>query len=544
MKYGLWLPLAAALCMCGAAAQGLLPQRVADEAAKRVANGQYPVLVIAVTDGEKTEIRSFGALPDGRAPDGDTVFEIGSVTKTFTGTLVEAVMRLSNLRTYTSVADVLKDYTLPFVGEPFGQGTLHRDITFVNLAEQRSGLPRMPTNFLPADPRNPYADYDEAKLKDFLAHYQLPRKPGEAYEYSNLGFALLGTALARKMGTDYRSLLKKTILDPLAMTSSDTVTTDAMKARLAPGHDETGKPQGEWDFDVFAPAGGIRSTANDMVKYLKANMGHGPHWLGQVMKSAQEPRADMDANTMIGFAWMTAKDKVIWHNGMTGGYACFLGFTKDRKKGVVILTNRAAGADDLGFATLLPESKIVETKAGVKLSEAALREYEGVYKLSDSFEIRLFYAGEQTLYAQATGQGAFQLFPSAKDELFARVADISFSIRRDAGGKIVGLTLHQNGDQQAVRADTPTVSLDPATLQSYVGKYQLGPGATIEMAYADGRLTAQLTGQPALSVYASAKDAFFLIAADAQIDFERDGAGKVVALVLHQNGRAMRAPRL
>lgn len=524
--------------MAGAAQAGPLPDRVAKAAAERVAAGQYPVLVIAVVDGDKSQIAAYGVLPDGKPADADTVFEIGSTTKTFTATLLAEAVTKGRVTLDDPVAKLLPDFVIPSrSGKP---------ITLGDIATQRSGLPRMPDNFAPADPLNPYADYTVAKQKEFLAHYTLPRDPGASYEYSNFAFGLLGTALAKNAGTDYRALLRDKLLLPLGMKDSDVVTTAAMRSRLAPGRSEQGKPAKNWDFEAFAGAGAIRSTGNDMLRYLKANMGIGANPLRPAMQLAQTPRAEMNETTHIGLAWMvTNKLGIVWHNGMTGGYASFVGFTADRKHGVVVLTNAAQSVDDLGFATLIAEAPLAATQMPVKLSEQSLKDYEGSYKLAEGFILRIFYAGEQTLYAQATGQGPFQIYPSASNEFFARIAPISISFQRDASGKVTGLVLHQNGDRTAPRLpDEATVTLSAAELQEYVGKYQLAPSVVAEFMLKDGQLFTQLTGQPAFPVFASAKDKLFLKVVDARIDFERDAKGNVIAMVLHQNGQNMRAPRI
>ena len=154
------------------------------------------------------------------------------------------------------------------------------------------------------------------------------------------------------------------------------------------------------------------------------------------------------------------------------------------------------------------------------------------------------------LLAQATGQGPIPIFPSAPNEFFARVAGISISFPRDSSGAVNGLVLHQNGDHKAPRLSAselppaPTeIKLDAAALGDYVGKYQFNFG-TLDVALKHDALEAQLTGQPALPIFASARDKFFLKAVDARLDFQRDAGGKVVAVVLHQNGRDMRAPRM
>lgn len=525
--------LAAALAACFATAPLFagVSERVAKAIEERVAAGQYPVVVIAVVDGDQTDIRAFGKLPDGKTPNGDTVFEIGSVTKTFTATLLADAVTRGAVKLDQPVGDLLPGWSIPSRGG--------KVITLVDIASQRSGLPRMPSNFAPADPHNPYPDYTSAKLKDFLGGYTLSRDPGAQYEYSNLGFALLGTALAEKAHTSYGALASEKIFTPLGMTSTATVTTAAM--RLAPGHNEQGKPQKNWDFDVFAPAGAIRSTASDMVKYLKANMAAGA---GSPMALAHQPRQEIGGGNKIGLAWMvTGKLGIVWHNGMTGGYASFVGFSADHKHGVVVLTNVAASVDDLAFATLVPEAPLAApNKAAVNLSTAALDAVSGTFKLDTGLVMRTFREGE-LFYLRADGQPAVQIYASGPNDFFVRIAPISLTFTRDAAGGVTGLVLHQNGDHTAAKIAEPVAPpLVGVDLEQYAGQYSLG-AANFVFVVKDGQLFAQLATQPSFAVYPSGKDQFFYKVVDAQLSFERDAAGKVVAVVLHQNGHDMRAPK-
>jgi D-alanyl-D-alanine-carboxypeptidase/D-alanyl-D-alanine-endopeptidase len=116
---------------------------------------------------------------------------------------------------------------------------------------------------------------------------------------------------------------------------------------------------------------------------------------------------------------------------------------------------------------------------------------------------------------------------------------------------VSGLVLHQNGNRAAPKLsaselppEPKEIELDAATLGDYVGKYQLNSAAVVDFALKGDHLETQITGQPAFPIFASAKDKFFLKVVDAQLDFERDAGGKVVAVVLHQNGRDMWAPRM
>lgn len=521
---------------------GALPERVVQAVNASIADGRYQTVVFGVIDGDRSAVQTFGKLDNGKAPDGDTVYEIGSITKTFTATMLAQEVLSKHVTLETPVSKLLPDFTIPSrAGKP---------ITLGDIGTQRSGLPRMPANFSPKDSANPYADYDAAMLRAFLAGYNLPRDPGASYEYSNLAFGLLGYALAQSSHTAYGNLVARQVLRPLGMAMSGTSFTDAMRAHLAPGHDENGKPASNWDLDALAGAGAVRSTANDMLRYLKANMGMSHSPLQTAMKFAQQPRADIGNGTRIGLAWMTTGKGVVWHNGGTGGYRSFIGFTADGRHGVVVLTNTAAEVDDLGFAVLDPSAPLTAARKAITLPAASLDAYVGTYKLSDNFFVKFFRVGD-TLMTQATGQGAFQVFPSAPNEFFAKIAPISITFQRNAKGEVRGLVLHQNGDRTAPKlsaAEIPPepkqVALDPATLHDYVGKYQFPFGAVLDVTLSGDQLAAQLSGQPSAPIYPSAKDEFFYKIVDARLSYERDAGGKVVAVVLHQNGQDMRAPRV
>ena len=209
-----------------------------------------------------------------------------------------------------------------------------------------------------------------------------------------------------------------------------------------------------------------------------------------------------------------------------------------------------ASVDNLGQATLLADVALAPAHKRISLSEQELLPYDGTYELHPGFDITVYHQGDQ-LIAQGTGQGGFPVYATAKDEFFANVDDISLSFKRDDQGKVTSLVVHQHGDHVAPRVSAsaadgkgrPAITLDAATLANYVGHYQLAPKAIVDISVRDGQPFVQLTGQPAFPLFASAKDKFFLRVVEAQIDFERDASGKVVALVLHQGGADRRASR-
>lgn len=430
---------AAGCLLAGIAHAGLLPERVAKAAQDRVAAGWYQTLVFGVVDGGKSEVVVFGKLDNGKAPDGDTVYEIGSITKTFTATALAQKVLAGDVSLDTPVVKLLPGFTIP--------SRNGKEITLGDIATQHSGLPRDATNLNPANPANPYADYDAAKLKAFLADYALPRDPGTSYEYSNIGFGLLGYALAQSEHANYGDLIAGKVLQPLKMTMSGTTITDTMRAHLAAGHDEAGRPVTNLRLDALAGAGAIFSTANDMLRFLKANMGVEPTPLQAAMKFAQQPRADIAKGAQIGLAWDIAQG-TLSHNGGTNGYRSFIGFTSDGKHGVVVLSNSRMQVDDLGLAALLPGASLAAVQKESPLSAAQLDEYLGSYKLTENLSITVFRAGDQ-LYAQGTGQPALPIYPSAPNEFFAKLVAVSISFTRDEKGAVNGLVLHQNGDHAA-----------------------------------------------------------------------------------------------
>lgn len=515
----------------------LLPERVRQAVQERVADGAYPTIVFGMVDGDKTEVVTFGTLGGGKAPDGDTVYEIGSITKTVTATILARAVLAGRVTLDMPVAQLLPDFKIP--------SRSGKEVTLGTLAMNHSGLPGMPSNFLPKDPSNPYADYDADKLKAFLASLELSRDPGASYEYSNVGFGLLGHALAQSERTTYEALIRDAILAPLGMTMSSIALTDDMRARLAPPHDAMGRPAHNWDLDALEGAGGIRSTANDMLRYLKANMGLASSPLDAAMTLAHQPRLGVGPHGRIGLAWMTNAKGIVWHTGGTGGYASFLGFTADRRRGVIILTNTSVNLAELGMATLDAEAPVFPMGKAITLPAASLDEYVGSYKLNDKFFITVVRVND-ALLTRGTGQAAFPIFPSAPNEFFAKINGIRLSFTRDPAGAVAGLVLHQNGDHPAPKvAAAPTeIQLDARTLGDYVGKYKFDFGGVLDVALRSDNIEAQLSGQPAFPIYATAKDRFFYKVVDAQLDFERDPDGRVTSVILHQNGKDLRAPRI
>ena len=274
-------------------------------------------VVVGVIEPSGRRIVTYGrSSANANTPlNGDTLFEIGSMTKVFTSLLLaEAVQRGE-----VALTDPISKYLPASVKVP----ERGRAITLQDLSTHSSGLPRMPGNMKPRDPENPFADYSVDQLYQFLSTYQLTRDVGATYEYSNLGAGLLGHILALRAGMDYESLVKSRITGPLGLTSTAITLTPSLQARLAPGHDRTLQPTKNWDITSLAGAGALRSSANDMLTFLAAEMGYTQSTLAPAMKAMLQPRrpAAGPPGLEVGLAWhfLTANGKtIVWHNGGTG----------------------------------------------------------------------------------------------------------------------------------------------------------------------------------------------------------------------------------
>ena len=436
------------LSLSGAAALAAptLDAAMRERAENLVRDGKHASLVIAVIDGKDSAVYGFGrARPgDSGVPDADTVYEIGSVTKTMTGLLLADAVVTGKARLDQPVAELLPGYAIPALA---GQ-----QITVGQLATQFSGLPRLPANLAPADMRNPYAGYGEAQLRTFLAGHTLTRAPGAAYEYSNLAYGLLGTALATQANMSYEELLQARIFRPLGMVSTFTAGTPALRARLAPGHLADGKPAANWDFQAIAGAGAVRSSARDMIAYMQSYM----RASSPAQQLAAQPQrvlageGDGDGVKKIGLAWMLDQVKgrpFAWHNGQTGGYASFAGYTLDGKRGVVVLSSTARDVDGLGVGVLLPGSLPAPNGPAPKeiaIAPAELAQYAGQYALAPTFVLSV-RQGPDGLLVGATGQPEAPVYASAKDTFFYKVVEAQLVFERDAQGAITGVVLHQNG---------------------------------------------------------------------------------------------------
>ena len=327
----------------------------------------YLTLVVGVIQGDDYWTEGFGPMSQWSAiSDGDILFEIGSLTKLFTSTLLSLLVERQELKLATPINQLAPTYE-----------KLPDTITLGSLATHTSGLPRLPANLRQSiqDVHNPYATYTFEHLHDYLlGHNGTPGKTTGAVSYSNLGVGILGNILADHLGTTYEAAIVESICKPLGLSDTRITLSDEQIARLAVGYSQDNRPVKNWDLPTLAGAGALRSSAHDLLMFLQANLKGSSTPLARAIANTHTLQCDTFAPPTgiakilsrlgffhllktvrgeplakreekgVGLGWFiehlpTTDQYVYGHNGGTGGYRSFCGFIPKTQTGVVVLSN-------------------------------------------------------------------------------------------------------------------------------------------------------------------------------------------------------------
>jgi serine-type D-Ala-D-Ala carboxypeptidase/endopeptidase len=318
----------------------------------RHARRHVGVAVGVLRGGQQRVIGSGKASPGGPSPPAaDTVFEIGSVTKVFTATLLAGMVEEGLVALDDSVQSYLPaDVELPVRGRP---------ITLADLATHTAGLPRLPHGFFLRSVRHrrdPYAWFTIDDLYAGLPATRLRREPGDKPRYSNLGYGLLGHVLAVRAGRDYEQLVQERICRPLGLEDTHVSVPAAAYARFAQGHNRRGRPVPHWDLPTLAGAGALRSTIADLLAILRSQLGAGDPALARAAALTQVPQV-RHRGAAVGIGWtrwplLGTEHEFLFQNGGTGGFRSFVGFVPALQTAVAVLSNSARSVDALGFRIL------------------------------------------------------------------------------------------------------------------------------------------------------------------------------------------------
>lgn len=320
--------------------------------------GNAQGLAVAIIHKNKINTFFYGETDKGnnKLPDANTLFEIGSISKTFTASLLADMVNKGLINLEDSIAKFLPD--------SIAQNPDIQKITFKSLVNHTSGLPRLADNWNKG-PKfsmdDPYAFYDRKQLFTYLKNYQAKGDPETEYAYSNLGFGLLAELISIIQKKPYMQLVKESILVPLEMANtSDKV--DPKNKNIAPPHNKEGTKVPFWNFQAMAGAGALKSSLNDMLRYTIAQLTYPETDIQKAMNLTKQFTFFVPPNSDIGMAWhmnMLEGMTYYWHNGGTAGSSSFIGFVPDEKSVVIILSNSEIDVTQTGIQLL---EKVLTTK--------------------------------------------------------------------------------------------------------------------------------------------------------------------------------------
>jgi D-alanyl-D-alanine-carboxypeptidase/D-alanyl-D-alanine-endopeptidase len=479
-----------------------------------------------------------------RSIDDRTAFEIGSITKTMTAALLAEIIGRGEI----ALDDPLAKLLPPGTNVPSFNGT---PITVGNIVTHTSGLPSLPA---PPDLSNPYAHLTEVDLLGTLAKMQLKHAPGTQREYSNFALMVLSYALAKHSGSDFETLLRESLLSPLGMDDTYIVRCPP-SVRAAQGHFSNARPTGSWDVRVdLAGAGGVRATLPDMVRYLEGQLGMRDSPITPVLARTQElvPSIDGQATGMAWETWSTENGRtLVMHPGGTGGFSAFFAFDRAAKHGVVLLSDTAltdvGGLRRLGMHLLdrsLPTgTPRTMATAEVKLIDALVGRY--LLQFGLGMELR---RKDNKLTIQPDGEPEFEMEYDSAGEFFPLEFDAVLRPRRKVDGTYTFTWFQLGGIHPAERlgAAAPVAvrpALTEAQLKEFEGHYSFSQTLGLHVYASDLKLMVRGTGQAPQEAAPYSKDVFVTEPIGAEITFERDASGKVIALMLSERAQALRGER-
>lgn len=367
---------------------------------------------VGYIDHGKIQFFTYGkqSIRENKLVSKETIFEIGSITKTFT------VLALIDMveKGMVGLDDPVEKY-LPSMKIPEAGG---KKITLRHLAMHISGIPRLPDNFNPKNPNNPYEDYSVQDVYNFLNQYTLTKVPGESWEYSNIGVGLLGHILCLRSGKSYEALITE-LIKKINMPNTRITILREMEKNFANGYHFQNEVS-HWDcLESFAGAGALRSNIQDMARFLAFNMGrnHGSRF--EIM-----PNLAMDLGWLIS---RSNSSEIIWHNGRTGGFSSYIGFDPKTQRGVVILSNSTdEWPDELGMVLLDPDYKRPLLDKNLANDPEYLSKFAGRYEiLALGQDLEIFVYGKRlasqmssgevsVLYPESFGMFGIKGFPDEK----------------------------------------------------------------------------------------------------------------------------------
>jgi CubicO group peptidase (beta-lactamase class C family) len=442
---------------CGSQAAGLPPDgtihRIIEQRVQAIAGPEGGMgIVVGVLDEKGPRIIAYGDTggADRHPLNGDTAFEIASVTKVFTALLLADMARTGELALTDSVAKYL----------PHSNG---RSITLVDLATHTAGLPFMPDN-LTAFLESPAASYSKSDLYGFIASRPLSDDIGSKWAYSNLDYWLLQEVIASRAGSEFGQVLQSRLLTPLGLRNTAATWSAELKARAAAGHDAALQPAPDIAslpvFNLMPAAGGMVSTANDLLKFLSMVMGYQDTKLAPSMAALLQTRRPAGGHEQALGWWVigAGEDAIVFHDGGSFGFSSSLAWQPLRRVGVVVLSNQTTGAGGIARHLLQPNVPLEQPKRArrreITLDAAILDRYVGRYDMQDEGIVVIGRQGTLLTIEMPASWGLpkLRLHAEKEREFFTTELPLQAAFEVDSSSKVTGMLVYPPRGQRAIRA--------------------------------------------------------------------------------------------
>jgi D-alanyl-D-alanine-carboxypeptidase/D-alanyl-D-alanine-endopeptidase len=428
--------------------------------AERVGGNESDVgIVVGVIEPQGRRIISVGhrGAGDSRALDGDTVFEIASVTKVFTALLLAEMVGKNEV----TLTDPAAKYLPAEVKVPERNG---HSMSLVDLATHTSGLPFMPENAPPLNDPSA-AKYSITDLRHYVAGYHLKRDIGSEWDYSNTGYWILAEALSSRAREKFEDLVRTRVLAPLKMANTDFALSPKMKADLAVGHDAELRPAAYVStlpiYSLMPAAGGLYSTANDLLKVLSVAMGYEQSPLAPAIETTvitQRPSSGGDAQALGWSVTGKGDDQIVFRDGGSYGFATSVAWDPKKRLGVVVLSNQQGDVNDIARHLLRPDFPLAKPtnikRTEIAIDSALLDEYAGHYEAHG--EGTFTVAREDnflTIESPADwGLPKLRIHPEDERDFFAKELPLRVTFQIDNSGRATGLLIYPPRGQNAVPA--------------------------------------------------------------------------------------------
>jgi serine-type D-Ala-D-Ala carboxypeptidase/endopeptidase len=410
---------------------------------KRMAVERIPGISIALIDSDgSVTFHNYGTMGlDSAEPVNEhTIFESGSITKTFSSGLLRILMDQYNISADTPLREIFGD-DVPI---PSKNGI---EITLEHLVMHTSGLPRLPGNLSPADVNDPYNEYTPEMLFEFLGSYELPRNPGEEFEYSNYAYMVLGQALQTISGKPYDQLLEEWYFSKLDMPSTGRFLSDSLRFAQPTS---SGLPAKRWHSEQVPGFGGLLSTSHDLANYVKLQLGYLDHPKEELLQMNIETLNNLGGAFNMSYAWIVAtafEDTVAFHGGGTGGFRTFAGYSPVSGRGAVVMSNGTNDVQDIGRHLINDQFSLAAIIDVVEMTPEQLQMFTGEF-ISETLPHMTISVNGDLLMAELAGQPALPVMPIEETVFYNDRVEARLEFNIDEG-EVTGFVLKQGAGEHA-----------------------------------------------------------------------------------------------